>query len=330
MLIVPDFTTLAGPVDRLMLEAHRVWRFAGPRTGGVAAAQQVLIGAADSAAREAALRWLENQIASTLAVHAMVEGKRDDADDTRVWDADAANTLAVVFAPLVDPIENSKAPRDPDWPLITDLMHHLCDPTLRGQATRLLRDMWWMVMQYDQLDARKKPGRFLASVGMVQKHIDEILAEEVPIEGGAPLPPLPLPPPPPVQYSTPQAAEHFGAPPPPVPVASPDSPLAEPLAALPSLDSRPPPLPGAIQLPPSHDEVKLALQRLVGIGIGTGAQGDLWTPLGISRSTLGNWGRGVIAKPKVTPEQAQLLRAECTRLIGELSAAEETFARIVR
>ena len=363
MLIVPDYAALAGDVEARMLEAHRLWRGAGPRPGGDAQARLTLMGATDNAARENALRWLETHIASTLAVHAMVEGKRDDAEDTKAWDDDAANTLAVVFAPLLDMLDANTGPKDPDWPTPAEVMMDLPQPTLRGQATRLLRDMWWMAMQHDMATARKKPGRWLASVGIVQAHVDAILAEEAAVPEVAMAPP---PPPraisvenatdapvsfptinggvtlapgeavivesaaPPAKASATETLPLSPPPPPPpprVPIEGAEH-IMGTTVALPDMDAPRPPLPGAMQLPPTADELKLALQRL--LGITPGGDAGLWGPLGVSRSTVGNYGRGVIAKPRISPEQAQVLRAECTRLIGELAGAEETFARIVR
>ena len=351
MLIVPDYATLAGDVEARMLEAHRLWRGAGPRPGGDAQARLTLMGATDNAARENALRWLETHIASTLAVQAMVEGKRDDADDTGAWDDDAANTLAVVFAPLVDMLDANTGPKDPDWPTLAGVMMDLPQPTLRGQATRLLRDMWWMAMQHDMVQARKNPGRWLASVGIVKSHVDAILAEEGADSEVAMAPPAPAraisvenATDAPVSLPTinggvtlapgeavivESAAPHPPPPPPPprVPIEGAEHSMGATIA-LPDMDAPRPPLPGAMQLPPTPDELKLALQRL--LGITPGGDAGLWGPLGVSRSTVGNYGRGVIAKPRISPEQAQVLRAECTRLIGELAGAEETFSRVVR
>lgn len=178
MAAAPTFAELAGDLDIRLIEASRMFR-ATPalHTDGLDGARRALVGATDAAARENALRWLESAIAGALAMAEMIEGPRADASNTAKWDASAADHLNIALFSVVKATQDSAMPRDADWPLGVDA-GEFCDPSTRGKATCLLRDMWWRAMLWDQQEARKKPGAFLASVGIVGQHIAELAVQQ--------------------------------------------------------------------------------------------------------------------------------------------------------
>lgn len=346
MLSIPTFAELAGDVEARCIEASRIYRASHHAPGDEApSARRALIGATDVAAREGALRWLEKVIADKLAIHTMMEGPRDGS--SAAWDAEAAGMLAVVFAPLEGVLEASKMARDPDWPVLPEIWLALPNPVTRGDATRVLRDMWWRSMLTEQTAAREKPGAFLASVGIVQAHVDALLAEALAssalaagarttnatngtdkpvtlptVNGGVTLAP----------GETVQV-ESVGE----VQAVLPGDATAR--AHLPDPSNWPPPppnitaeramLPGHTPAPPTAEELRRALMYLGSCQAG-GAQGAaaMAERLDASRSSWGNWANGRTASPRITFTQAQALRAECDRLTGELQAAAEVFGRI--
>lgn len=177
-MALPIFAELAGDTEPRLIEASRLFRAVpAMREQGAEGAKQALIGATDAAAREAALRWLEAQATRGLAMAEMVEGPREDADDTAAWMRAVAHLL--IGPELTAYLDGSPMARDPDWPATGKVAMALADPTMRGEATRLLRDMWWRAMQAAQIEARKKPGAFLASVGITAAHVAEIVLEGV-------------------------------------------------------------------------------------------------------------------------------------------------------
>ena len=326
MLKLPTFAELAGDVEPRVIEAARVFRVQGVGEDG---ARHALIGATDVAARERMLRWLESTIADKLKVHEMIEGPRDGST---VWDRDAADMLHAVFAPLHGALVDSGMARDLEWPE-ADSMHEvaraLSNPTTRGEATRLLRDMWWRAMQTEQIEARKKPGAFLASVGIVASHVAELLADDRPAPQTATVTNLGDA----TVALAPEGAEAvtlqpgethtFGAPtaPPPPP------PRTDYPAMPPNVTAEKAALPGLTPAAPEPAELRTAL-HLFGSAQAGGEGGELYKRLDVSRSTWGNWASGRTEKPRVTFTQAQVMAAECARLIGDLTRAEETFRRV--
>lgn len=181
-MALPIFAELAGDTEPRLIEASRLFRAVpAMRERGAEGAKLALLGATDAAAREAVLRWLEAHIARGLAVAEMVEGPRADASDTDAWARGAA--AAVLGDELPAYLDCSPMARDPDWPPVGKVAMACCDPTMRGEATRLLRDMWWRAMQTEQIEARKKPGAFLASVGITAAHAAAIVEEGAPTLG---------------------------------------------------------------------------------------------------------------------------------------------------
>lgn len=328
MLSIPTFAELAGDVEARCIEASRIYRASHHAPGDeVPSARRALIGATDVAAREGALRWLEKVIADKLAIHTMMEGAR--GGDTAAWDAEAAGMLAVVFAPLEGVLEASKMARDPDWPVLPEIWLALPHPATRGDATRILRDMWWRSMLTEQTAAREKPGAFLASVDIVQAHVDALLAEATLFTGGSVVnctdAPVTLPavnggvtlaPGETVQVES--VGEVQAAPP-----------AGEWQAPPPNLTAERAMLPGHTPAPPTAEELRRALMYLGSCQAG-GAQGAaaMAERLDASRSSWGNWANGRTASPRITFTQAQVLRAECDRLTGELQAAADVFGRI--
>lgn len=324
MLKLPTFAELAGDVGPRVIEAARIVR----TQGGVKdelLARHALIGATDVAARERMLRWLESTIADKLKVHEMIEGPRDGSIE---WDVAAGDTLYTVFAPLNDALRSSGMAWDADWPETFDTPA-LANPTTRGDATRLLRDMWWRAMQTEQIEARKKPGAFLASVGIVASHVAELLADDRPAPqtatvtnlGDAPVALAPEG----AEAVTLQPGEThtFGAPtaPPPPP------PRTDYPAMPPNVTAEKAALPGLTPAAPEPAELRTAL-HLFGSAQAGGEGGELYKRLDVSRSTWGNWAAGRTEKPRVTFTQAQVMAAECARLIGDLTRAEEIFRRV--
>lgn len=325
MLKLPTFAELAGDVEPRVIEAARVFRVQGVGEDG---ARHALIGATDVAARERMLRWLESTIADKLKVHEIIEGPRDGST---VWDRDAADMLHAVFAQLYGALADSDMPRDVEWPdpegMRRAVSRVLPDPTARGDATRLLRDMWWRAMQTEQVEARKKPGAFLASVGIVASHVAELLADDRPAPqtatvtnlGDAPVALAPEG----AEAVTlqPGEAHTFGAPPPPPP------PRTDYPAMPPNVTAEKAALPGLTPAAPEPAELRTAL-HLFGSAQAGGEGGELYKRLDVSRSTWGNWAAGRTEKPRVTFTQAQVMAAECARLIGDLTRAEEIFRRV--
>jgi hypothetical protein len=348
MAAAPTFAELAGDLDIRLIEASRMFR-ATPalHTDGLDGARRALVGATDAAARENALRWLESAIAGALAMAEMIEGPRADASNTAEWDASAFEHLAPALGGVREVVTGSAMPCDADWPQAGVPDGDLCDPSTRGEATRLLRDMWWRAMLWDQQEARKKPGAFLASVGIVGQHIAE-LAVQQPAKPPEPEPGLMsgiMPPDRPnqmqqlvdraardvaditgvdrlVQIANP-SQEH------PTTVMTPSGPVRLPPG-------------GAVTVPvgsfvdeqrtvrpqPTGEELQQAFQFLGGAELLANAE-TLMQALTISRSTLNNWRSGRTI-PRISPSQARVLAAECQRMIADIERAEAVFRAIVQ
>jgi len=324
---LPTFTELAGDIEPRIIEASRLFRARPIHTE--AAAKMCLMGATDAAAREASLRWLESKVASAIAMAEILEGPRADASNTAEWDMAARplvfDTLDAVLAYVGEMMNMA---RDPDWPTLGDLAFHLCDPSTRGEATRLLRDMWWRAMMTEQTEARAKPGQFLASVGIVAEHVAALLAEAPPAPAevlltvenpadGAPTilhtaqGPLALQP---GQSVTIPAA-------PPAPALQPGQ-----VTVIEPPEVR---LPGSRRnTQPDAGELRDAFQLLKGAEI-SAAQADLLKNLGISKSTWNNWLAGRVA-PRIDVHQARMLAAECARMISDIERAEMLFKQVTK
>jgi len=320
MLKLPTFAELAGDVEPRVIEAARLYRQGDAK--GEAAARSALIGATDVAAREGALRWLESTIADKLKVHEMIEGPRDGSAE---WDLCAIGMFDAVLAPLCGAIDESPMAKDDDWPAAPVVLNGLAHPSTRGDATRLLRDMWWRAMQTQQIVARNKPGAFLASVGIVASHVAELLEDDRPAPQTATVTnaseePVELVVDGEAATVQPGETHTFGAPPPPPPRA--DYP-----AMPPNITAERAALPGQTPKAPEFSELRTAL-HLFGSAQAGGEKGALYDRLDVSRSTWGNWASGRTEKPRVTFTQAQVMAAECARLIGDLTRAEEVFRRV--
>lgn len=367
---LPSFSELAGDVTPRLLEAARlastvpIFQHREPEE----AAKAALIGATDTAARGDALRWLEEQIGAAIAMAEMVEGPRVDTADTAEWDRAAGESIAHDLLPLHRFLAASPMARDPDWPAsLYDMQRDLADPATRGDATRLLFDMWWRAMMTEQSTAREKPGAFLASVGIVAAHVDQVagvppLAEAVTIAPDTappeanPFEALDL-----THLDGPALGLMVGLP---EAVVAPDEPPAEGLLTLtnPSAEHeavvstpsgpirlapggsvtvplgsytdpsvrlpKAPPLPGTLLGTPSAEELQEAFALLSGAELLANAE-TLMQALSISRSTLNNW-RAARTAPRVSPPQARVLAAECQRMIADVEKAEGIFRRVVR
>lgn len=341
MTAAPTFADLAGDLDIRLIEASRMFR-ATPalHTDGLDGAKRALLGATDAAARENALRWLENAIAGALAMAEMIEGPRADASNTAEWDREAAGILRC--EPFSVCIYDSFMPRDPDWPSVAALAKDLCDPSTRGEATRLLRDMWWRAMLWDQQEARKKPGAFLASVGIVGRHVAELAVQqpakppepELGLMTGVPV--LDTDGPARLLVITNPSGEH------PSTVMTPSGPVRLPPGGAvtvpagsfvdeqrkPPVVPKAPPLPGTVRPQPTGEELQQAFSLLGGAELLANAE-TLMQALTISRSTLNNW-RGGRTIPRINPGQAKVLAAECQRMIADIERAESIFRAIVQ
>lgn len=318
---IPTFAELAGDLEPRLIEASRLFRaVAAFHTRGEEGAKSALMGATDAAARENALRWLEAQIARAIAMAEMIEGPRADASDTSDWDMEVGRMLQ--GEPLVAYITASPMPRDADWPTLGKVAMDLCDPSIRGEATRTLRDMWWRAMQHEQAEARKRPGQFLASVGIVAEHVAEIVAEGPGvIAGGGPM------------LTLEQVGEITGAP------LFDDAPeaVAEgehyqgPYREHPPMPRRGDPaprLPGAVRRnPPDANELKATIMLLGKANIAH-TEG-LTESLGISGSTWNNWLAGRNA-PRIDVAKARILSAEIARLISDLEKADAVLREVVK
>jgi hypothetical protein len=352
---LPTFTELAGDLDPRLIEASRIFRARPIHTE--AAAKMSLMGATDCAAREAALRWLENKVATAMGMAEMLEGPRADASSTAEWDSSALELLADPLLPLAAYVEASKMARDPDWPSAEQIGRDLCDPSTRGEATRVARDMWWRAMMTEQIEARSKPGAFLASVGIVAEHVAALLAEvpdtapadaplavenqtaepmdvqgvtlqpgqsvtiKGPAAGGGRFVRLP-----PISDGTTFLVRNDGDEP--LNVGAPPPPALQPgqVTVIEPPEVR---LPGSRRnTQPDAGELRDAFQLLKGAEI-SAAQADLLKNLGISKSTWNNWLAGRVA-PRIDVHQARMLAAECARMISDIERAEMLFKQVTK
>lgn len=306
---LPTFTELAGDLEPRLIEGSRIFRARPIHTE--AAAKMSLMGATDAAAREAALRWLENKVATAMAMAEMLEGPRADASNTAEWDTSALELLADPLLPLAAYVEASKMARDPDWPDAEQIGRDLCDPSTRGEATRVARDMWWRAMMTEQIEARSKPGAFLASVGIVAEHVAALMDANT------------------VFVPTDDGGRHvlFEEDPAAVPTAPPP-PALQPgqVTVVEPPEVR---LPGSRRnTQPDAGELRDAFQLLKGAEI-SAAQADLLKNLGISKSTWNNWLAGRVA-PRIDVHQARMLAAECARMISDIERAEMLFKQVTK
>jgi len=343
MAAAPTFAELAGDLDIRLIEASRMFR-ATPalHTDGLDGAKRALMGATDAAARENALRWLETAISNALTMAEMIEGPRADASNTGDWDTEAAPVLAGALGGAYAAADDSGMPRDDDWPDAQRVLHDLCDPSTRGEATRLLRDMWWRAMLWDQQEARKKPGAFLASVGIVGQHVAELAVQqpakppepELGLMTGVPVldtdEPARL-----VQLTNPSNEHASTVMTPSGPVRlPPGSSVTVPVGSFvdeqrkPPVVPKAPPLPGTVRPQPTGEELQQAFSLLGGAELLANAE-TLMQALTISRSTLNNW-RGGRTIPRINPGQAKVLAAECQRMIADIERAESIFRAIVQ
>lgn len=340
-MALPIFAELAGDPEPRLIEASRLFRAVpAMREQGVEGAKQALIGATDAAAREAALRWLEAQATRGLAMAEMVEGPREDADDTAAWMRAVAHLL--IGPELTAYLDGSPMARDPDWPATGKVAMALADPTMRGEATRLLRDMWWRAMQTEHIEARKQPGAFLASVGITAAHVAKIAAEggaapglrTVTNDSAEPLRidteqgPLNLPAGTSVVLPTAEttlgelagAAHDAG-----FEIVPTLAPREHP--PMPPRRGPQPPLPGGRRAPPDAKEIADAIKALGKADIAK-AEG-LVDSLGISTSTWNNWlaGRNV---PRVDVHKARVLSAEIAKIIADLEQVDAVLRRVIQ
>lgn len=311
----PTFAELAGDTDARLIEASRLFRaIPSMRERGPEGAKQALVGATDAAAREAALRWLEAQATRGLAMAEMVEGPREDADDTAAWMRAVAHLL--IGPELTAYLDGSPMARDPDWPATGKVAMALADPTMRGEATRLLRDMWWRAMQTEQIEARKKPGAFLASVGITAAHVAAIVWEGAPARGfpGTELDTVII------DEAQELPADDAGQ-----EVVPTLAPREHP--PMPPRRGPQPPLPGGRRAPPDAKEIADAIKALGKTDIAK-AEG-LVDSLGISTSTWNNWlaGRNV---PRVDVHKARVLSAEIAKIIADLEQVDAVLRRVIQ
>jgi hypothetical protein len=362
---LPTFTELAGDLEPRLIEGSRIFRARPIHTE--AAAKMSLMGATDAAAREAALRWLENKVASAMAMAEMLEGPRADASNTAEWDTSALELLADPLLPLAAYVEASKMARDPDWPDAEQIGRDLCDPSTRGEATRVARDMWWRAMMTEQIEARSKPGQFLASVGIVAEHVADLVAavpdvlvtttttadegarittqdvlltvenqtaEPMDIQGVTLQPGQ--------SVTVPAGGGYVSLPPiadgttflvrndgdEPLSVGAPPAPALQP-GQVTVVEPPEVRLPGSRRATqPDAGELRDAFQLLKGAEI-SAAQADLLKNLGISKSTWNNWLAGRVA-PRIDVHQARMLAAECARMISDIERAEMLFKQVTK
>lgn len=356
-MTLPTYGDLAGPPDRIVTEAIRLAKaipaFRTPEPADVA--KKALIGATDAAAREGALRWLESRVASAIDMAQLIHGDRADADDTRAWDAAALPELLAELEGLLATLQASTMPVDPDWPdRPQDACGALLDPTTRGEATRLLRDMWHRAFLWGQREAREKPGRFLASVGITAQHVQavvEAVAETQPPETLGEIAAAAFD----AGYEVDPILAAAGAERdesdegetletisnPPEATAPPDVPPGASLTVIappnrgpgrPKREEHPPmpdrigtnTLPGAEHPPPVQPAELAEAFRLLAESVVP--SDGMPARLGISKSTWNNWLSGR-AKPRLTLEQARVLRAECARVLADVAMAESIFRR---
>lgn len=311
----PTFAELAGDIEARLIEASRLFRaIPSMREQGAEGAKQALISATDAAAREAALRWLEAQATRGLAMAEMVEGPREDADDTGAWMRAVAHLL--IGPEMTAYLDGSPLARDPDWPATGKVAMALADPTMRGEATRLLRDMWWRAMQTEQIEARKKPGAFLASVGITAAHVSAIVGEGAPARGfpGTELGTVII------DEAQELPADDAGQ-----EVVPTLAPREHP--PMPPRRGPQPPLPGGRRAPPDAKEIADAIKALGKTDIAK-AEG-LVDSLGISTSTWNNWlaGRNV---PRVDVHKARVLSAEIAKIIADLEQVDTVLRRVIQ
>ncbi len=358
-MTLPTYGDLAGPPDRIVTEAIRLaktipaFRTAAPDDG----AKKALIGATDASAREGALRWLESRVSSAIDVAQLIHGDRADADDTRAWDAAALPELLAELEGLLATLQASTMPRDPDWPMdLETACLALFDPTTRGEATRLLRDMWHRAFLWGQ---REAPGQFPASVGITAQHVQtvvEAVAETQPPETlgeiaaaafdagyevdpilvaagaesdendeGETLETISNPP----EAIAPLDVQGVAVPP-----GASLTVIAPPKRGpgRPKREEHPPmpdrigtnTLPGAEHPPPVQPAELAEAFRLLAESVVP--SDGMPARLGISKSTWNNWLSGR-AKPRLTLEQARVLRAECARVLADVAMAESIFRR---
>jgi len=333
---LPTFTALAGDLEPRLIEGSRIFRARPIHTE--AAAKMSLMGATDAAAREAALRWIENKVATAMGMAEMLEGPRADASNTAEWDSSALELLADPLLPLAAYVEASKMARDPDWPDAEQIGRDLCDPSTRGEATRVARDMWWRAMMAEQIEARSKPGQFLASVGIVAEHVADLMAAVPDVlvttttitDEGARITTQDVlltvenqtAEPMDIQGATLQPGQSVTVP------AAPPAPALQPgqVTVIEPPEVR---LPGSRRnTQPDAGELRDAFQLLKGAEI-SAAQADLLKNLGISKSTWNNWLAGRVA-PRIDVHQARMLAAECARMISDIERAEMLFKQVTK
>jgi hypothetical protein len=220
--------------------------------------------------------------------------------------------------------------------------------------------MWWRAMQTEQIEARKKPGAFLASVGITAAHVAAIAAEgaedasvvtTIPGTAGARLPAGPRlvqvrnDSAEPLRIETAQGPLNLPAG---TSVVLPDetATLGDLAAAahdagfetvptlaprehppMPRRNGPQPPLPGGRRAPPDAKEIADAIKALGKTDIAK-AEG-LVDSLGISTSTWNNWlaGRNV---PRVDVHKARVLSAEIAKIIADLEQVDTVLRRVIQ
>jgi hypothetical protein len=340
MSAIPTFAALAGDIEARVIEASRLYR-SGPtpelRADGAIQARTCLMGATDAAARENALRYIEGSVTVALAMAEGLEGARADADSTFDWDIEGSMQVSAELREMFAYIEASAMARDPDWPTAGKVAMDMCDPTVRGDATRLLRHMWWLAMLHEHHDARSKPGAWLASTGIVAEHVGQVLEdaaragaieEDMIDEATAPPEKLVT-----IRNGNSSAMEMMTEEGPllllpgqSVTLPAPKAPAKPP--RVPAMGDAPPRLPGSVRrTQPEPLELRDAFKLLAGAEISNNP--ELLTALAISKSTWNNWLSGRTA-PRVDMAQAKLLAAECARMIADIEKAENLFKQVTK
>lgn len=340
---LPTFADLAGDVEPRLIEASRIYRATPwcPPNTAEAHARNCLVGATDAAAREHTLRWLEQRVSAALTMATALEGDRADASSTAEWDMEGGMLVGAELAPVFAYIDASGLARDDDWPTAGKVAMDVCDPTIRGDATRVLRDMWWRAMLTEQIKPREKPGQWLASVGIVAGHVEDMLglaaSQEMIEEATAPR----------EEPGLTRVVNETGGP---MTVAvHGHGDVTLPVGATLMIEGGPgggggvaprehPPIPrngsAETRLPgqrrhsmPEAGELREAFQLLTGAEISNNP--ELLANLGISKSTWNNW-LSARTSPRIDVNQARLLAAECARQIADIERAEAIFKQVTK
>lgn len=320
---LPEFAELVAsvaPPDALVAEAVRQAIAVKPSIDDPGAAKVLLIGAADVAAWEGAIRWLQTALNDAITMAEMVGDPTGDAD---AW----ASDVREAFAPATDAIGALAdfAPRDPDAPTVEQIIAGtaLTHPSTRGDALRQLRATWLHYLAHKDREARAKPGAWLSALGIAAPQIEQVVQEA---RERAPATEPEAPPAPPALPATPPP------PPPPPPTGPlPDEAPEEPKAVA---AEHPPPkrgaprksdLPGARAGMPDFATIAQAINWLREARWDEKATSEA---LRTSRSTLSNWATNK-SRARLTVQQASFLRSECLRIAADLGAAEQVFADII-